>query len=1047
MDDVTEVERSEDCLVIASSRKVWDQGAMSKTTVQATEREPERKIWDEIFCRKPKKKTGLSMADLKRDVEMDDHKIPLEEFAKRHKTNLEKGLTDDDAAERLKKDGLNRLTPPKAKSKLVMFLLILVTGFNILLWIGSIASLTSFLIEYYVQPQYNIENLYLAAVLFLVVVITSVFQFYQENKSSTIMKGFADMVPPMATVIRDGKHKEIQVQDLVVGDLVECKGGDRCPADIRIIKSQGFKLDYSSLTGENDPITKTPEFTHNNPLESRNVALFSTNVVEGYCKGIVMLTGDRTIMGRIAALTSQVTSGKTPLSTEMNHFINVIGIVAIVIGVVFFAISISINRNIVSAIIFFIGIVVANVPEGIVATITVALTLTAQKMSAKNCLVKNLHGVETLGSTSTICSDKTGTLTQNRMTVTHTWFDNNVNDVTDTVFPEPPTPNTTEGLIWRCATLCSRAEWRNEDINQPIKKREANGDASEIALLRYGALRSNDTVDKFRAAWPKVAEIPFNSSNKYQVSVHRNESDRFVLVMKGAPEKILARCTDVVMNNKTIKLGHDFKAMFTHAYDKLGGMGERVLGFCDLELDPEKFPEDFDFSTEPINFPLEGLRFLGLISMIDPPRPGVPEAVKLCQDARIKVVMVTGDHPITARAIAQQVHIINKDYKVAHLVEDSDSFDDVINAYEGEKAVIVHGEQLKKLAVEQLDHLVKIYPQVVFSRTSPTQKLQIVEAYQRCGRIVAVTGDGVNDAPALRKADIGIAMGIAGTEVSKQAADMILLNDNFASIITGVEEGRLIFDNLKKAVAYVLTSNVAELTPFLLYATTGIPLPLSIVAILLIDVGTDLWPAISLAYEEAENNIMKRPPRNPEHDKLVNYRLLSFTYLQIGVIQSLAGFTTYFIVMAENGFLPKRLYQIRDTWEDQGIDDVDDSYGQQWSYDQRKTLEHCCHGAFFFAIVVVQWADLIVARTRSASLLSHRFSNTVLLTGMLSTLVLSYLFLFVPGVHVVFQLTGLRIRWAMVAVPFGWFLVLFDETRRMAIRRNPTGWLYRETYY
>ncbi|CAD5207829.1 unnamed protein product [Bursaphelenchus okinawaensis] len=1020
---------------------------MTKSSGQ--EREPDRNIWDEIFCRKPKEKTGISLNDLKRDVELDDHKIPMEEFLKRHGTSLEKGLTQAEATERLKKNGPNRLTPPKEKSKLLVFLLILVTGFNMLLWLGAIGSFTSFVVEWMAKPNQtpNKDNLYLATVLFLVVLITSLFQFYQENKSSTIMKGFANMVPPMATVIRDGKHREVPAADLVIGDVVECKGGDRCPADIRVTKSQGFKLDYSSLTGENDPITKTPEFTHNNPMESRNVGLFSTNVVEGTARGVVILTGDRTIMGRIAALTSQVNSGKTPLSTEMDNFVHLIGVVAVVIGVVFFAISISLNGSFVEACIFFIGIVVANVPEGIVATITVALTLTAQKMSAKNCLVKNLHGVETLGSTSTICSDKTGTLTQNRMTVTHTWFDNNVNDVTDKVFPEQPKDGDTEFLVWRCATLCSRAEWRTENAGEPITKREANGDASEIALLRYSALRSNDGVEAFRQKWPKVAEIPFNSSNKYQLSVHKNDANRFVLVMKGAPEKILAKCTDVLMENRTLKLDKDFKTKFTHAYDKLGGMGERVLGFSDLELDPEKFPEDYDFSTEPVNFPVDGLRFLGLISMIDPPRPGVPEAVQLCQAARIKVVMVTGDHPITAKAIAQQVHIFNKDFKVAHLIEDSDSYDDVINAYEGEKAVIVHGEQLKKLANEQLDHLVRIYPQVVFSRTSPAQKLQIVEAYQRCGRIVAVTGDGVNDAPALRKADIGIAMGIAGTEVSKQAADMILLNDNFASIITGVEEGRLIFDNLKKAIAYVLTSNVAELMPFLLYAVFGIPLPLSIVAILLIDVGTDLWPAISLAYEEAENNIMKRPPRNPEHDRLVNYRLLSFTYLQIGVIQSLAGFTTYFVVMAENGFLPHTIYNIRQVWEDKGIDDVLDSYGQQWSYHQRKQLEHSCHGAFFFAIVIVQWADLIVARTRSASMLSHRFSNIVLTTGMLSTVVLSYIFLYVPGIQDIFQLTGLRLRWTMIAVPFGWFLVLFDETRRMAIRRSPTGWVFRETYY
>ncbi|PIO65235.1 e1-E2 ATPase [Teladorsagia circumcincta] len=508
-----------------------------------------------------------------------------------------------------------------------------------LLWVASVASLVGYIME---KQEYGEEtkadNLYLAITLATVVTITGLFSFYQEAKSGNIMSSFANMIPSMAHVIRDGRLIDVKVEDVVLGDIVEISGGDKVPADIRIFQARGLKVDNSSLTGESEPQTRSPEFTHNNPLESKNVAMFSTNVLEGTGRGIVILTADHTVVGRIAALTAQVSSGPSPIAKEIYHFIHIITFVALGVGVTFFVLSIIYGYTMIQALIFFMGIVVANVPEGIVATVT------------------------------------------------------------------------------------------NEDFSVPLPRREVSGDASETAIMKYCELiLGNGGTQKMRDKKPKVAEIPFNSTNKYQ------------------------------------------------AYETLGGFGERVLGFCDLEMDPEKFPQNYVFDTENPNFPLTNLRFLGLMSMIDPPRPGVPQAVQLCQSAGIKLT----------------------------------------------------------------------------------------------NNVVGVTGDGVNDAPALRKADIGIAMGIAGTDVSKQAADMILLNDNFASIVT-------------------------EIAPFMCYVLLGIPLPLSLVAILMIDLGTDLWPAISLAYEVPETDIMQRPPRNPEYDRLVNTRLVLFSYLQVGVFQMYAGFVTYF---------------------------------------------------------------------------------------------------------------------------------------------------------
>merc|ERR1719423_512029 len=375
--------------------------------------------------------------------------------------------------------------------------------------------------------------------------------------------------------------------------------------------------------------------------------------------------------------------------------------------------------------------------------------------------------------------------------------------------------------------------------------------------------------------------------------------------------------------------------------------------------------------------------------MIDPPRAAVPDAVAKCRSAGIKVIMVTGDHPITAKAIARSVGIISEGNKT---VEDIAAEKDVavrdVNPREA-NAAVVNGATLRDCTDEDIDEILKHHSEIVFARTSPQQKLIIVDGCQRLGAIVAVTGDGVNDSPALKKADIGVAMGIAGSDVSKQAADMILLDDNFASIVTGVEEGRLIFDNLKKSIAYTLTSNIPEISPFLLFILADVPLPLGTVTIRCIDLGTDMVPAISMAYEQAESDIMKRQPRNPFTDKLVNERLISMAYGQIGMIQASAGFFVYFVIMAENGFLPWDLFGLRKSWDSQAVNDLTDSYGQEWTYADRKILEYPCHTAFFVSIVIVQWADLIICKTRMNSVFQQGMTNKPLNFGLFFETVLA----------------------------------------------------------
>jgi len=988
--------------------------------------------------------------DLRKEVEMTEHTDSIEKICQQYKTDAEKGLTDSAVEDRLKRDGYNELTPPKTTPEWVKFCRNLFGGFSTLLWIGAILCFLAYSIECVSNDDPVEDNLYLGIVLSAVVIITGVFQYYQESKSDAIMESFKNMVPQQALAIRGGEKKAVLARTLVLGDIVEVKGGDRIPADLRILQSSNMKVDNSSLTGESEPQSRDNAESTVTVLEAKNLAFFSTNCVEGSARGMVIRCGDNTVMGRIAALASNVDSGDSPIAQEIEHFIHIITGVAVVLGVIFFILAFVLGYHWLEAVIFLIGIIVANVPEGLLATVTVCLTLTAKRMAKKNCLVKNLEAVETLGSTSTICSDKTGTLTQNRMTVAHMWFDDKIHEADTTEDQSGSDINYKDDKTWRnlgrIAALCNRAVFlAGED--GPILRRNTAGDASESALLKCCELMMG-SVESIRQKNPKVVEIPFNSTNKWQLSIHETPEDpRHLLVMKGAPERILDRCATIMINGEEQELTEQWRTKYNDAYMELGGMGERVLGFAHYYLDQTSFPKGFAFDTDEQNFPTEKLTFVGLMSMIDPPRAAVPDAVAKCRSAGIKVIMVTGDHPITAKAIARSVGIISEGNKT---IEDiaAERKCDVKDVDKREaNAAVVNGATLRDCTDEDIDEILKYHSEIVFARTSPQQKLIIVDGCQRSGHIVAVTGDGVNDSPALKKADIGVAMGIAGSDVSKQAADMILLDDNFASIVTGVEEGRLIFDNLKKSIAYTLTSNIPEITPFLVFMCFSVPLPLGTVTILCIDLGTDLLPAISLAYEQAESDIMKRNPRNKFTDKLVNERLISMAYGQIGMIQALAGFVCYFVILMQNGFLPGDIIGLRVNWDDKNMQNVEDSYGQQWSYQQRKIVEFTCHTMFFTAIVIVQWADLLICKTRRLSIFQQGMKNKILIAGLFEETCLAAFLSYCPGTDAMLRMYPLEWTWWFIPMPFSLIIFVYDETRKMLIRKQPGGWVEEETYY
>lgn len=997
-----------------------------------------------------KDKGKKDMNELKKELELDEHKVSFEELFARRKTSAERGLSTAQVKAYLETEGYNELTPPKTTPEWIKFCKQLFGGFSTLLWIGAILCFIAYAIEASNNANAMKDNLYLGIVLASVVIITGIFSYFQERKASNIMDSFKNMVPDKANVLRDGETTTVLAKEIVVGDIVFVKGGDRIPADIRIIEASGMKVDNSSLTGESEPQTRTPEFTHDNPLETKNIAFFSTNCNEGSAKGVVIKCGDDTVMGRIATLASGLETGDTPIAREIEHFIHIITGVAVFLGVSFFILSFILGYNLIEAVVFLIGIIVANVPEGLLATVTVCLTLTAKRMAKKNCLVKNLEAVETLGSTSTICSDKTGTLTQNRMTVAHMWFDNQIVNI-DTTENQTGETGDLSSSTWedlcRIAVLCNRATFRGAQENVPILKRDCMGDASESGILKCTEILTGGKTLSMRDNMKKVHEVPFNSTNKYQLSIHI-VNGQHCLVMKGAPERILERSSYIVNKGNVDKMNDSWEKNFNDAYMTLGGMGERVLGFCHCWLDKEKYPIGYEFDTEAENFPMHDLTFVGLISMIDPPRAAVPDAVAKCRSAGIKVIMVTGDHPITAHAISKSVGIISPENEtVDDIAKRLNISVDKVNKRDA-NAAVVHGSMIKDMTNEDIDDIIMNHKEIVFARTSPQQKLIIVEGCQRAGQIVAVTGDGVNDSPALKRADIGIAMGIAGSDVSKQAADMILLDDNFASIVTGVEEGRLIFDNLKKSIAYTLTSNIPEISPFLAFIVTGIPLPLGTVTILCIDLGTDLLPAISLAYEEAETDIMKRAPRDAQRDKLVNERLISMAYGQIGMLQALSGFIVYFVILMENGFLPSRLYGIRKEWDDRGNNALEDSYGQEWTYGQRKIVEFTCHTAFFTSIVVVQWADLLICKTRRLSIFQQGMRNKIMIAGLFEETLLAAVLAYMPGTDVALRMYPLEWHWWLVPMPFSLLIFLYDETRKYLIRNNaPGNWVETETYY
>jgi sodium/potassium-transporting ATPase subunit alpha len=541
------------------------------------------------------------------------------------------------------RDGPNCLTPFRQTPEFVRFARNLFGGFSFLLWIGAMLCFIAFGIQKQTYDDAPYDNFWLGVALTVVVFITGCFSYYQNNKQTQIFSMFENLMPQRACVIRNGKKYYTDADDLVVGDLIEVKLGNCVPADIRIIKSRDCKIDNSSLTGESMLKFVSPNTTSDNPLDSENIAFLSSNVVEGSLMGIVIRTGDDTLMGKIAALTSTISTRETPIAAEIRYFTRFITIVAVMIGIFCFLISMSLGHYWLDSVVFLIGVIVAKVPEGLLVTVTVCLTLTAKRMRKKNCLVKHPEAVEALGSTTVICTDKTGTLTQNRMTVVHIWVHNRtlrtfINEVIRYLRDEKNESGIYELL--RCAMLCNSAEFVADPKNaeKPILHRECDGNALEAAILKHCELIYGGVM-RFRHLNRMVYEVPFNSEAKYQLSIHKVDLPGcfYLVVVKGAPEIVTEFCSTIYIEGRNIKLTQYWLDRIDDACIELGKSGERVIGFCELLLNDVDYPEGYRFQDDALNFELKGFRFLGLMSMIDPPRPSVPDSVKKCREAGIKV--------------------------------------------------------------------------------------------------------------------------------------------------------------------------------------------------------------------------------------------------------------------------------------------------------------------------------------------------------------------------------------------------------------------------
>ena len=719
---------------------------------------------------------------------------------RRLNTKEREGLTEEEVKIRQEKYGKNKLKDKKKESIIIKF----IKQFNDFMIITLIiASIISAVIS-----KMQGENDYVDSIIIIgIVIFNALMGVIQEAKAEKSIEALKQMTPQITKVIRNGKTTEINAEDLVKGDIVILETGNFIPADCRIIESHNLKIEESSLTGEAEPSLKEANIICKKDIplgDMKNMAFMASTVVNGTGKAIVTETGMETKVGQIANMIIEDEAPETPLQKKLGEVGKILGIACLAICIIIFIIGLIKKIEPIEMFMTAVGLAVAAIPEGLPAIVTIMLSIGVTKMAKRNSIIRKLPAVETLGSSNVICSDKTGTLTQNKMKVVEVKSKN----------PK---------FIITMATLCTDCEITVENNQEKVI-----GEPTEKAIVEEG-LHIGCNKKETEKIFPRINEIPFDSNRKMMTTIHRMGS-KYRIICKGAPDVLLDKCTKEVLeigDSQDIKVKTLDKLKIKNGNEQMAHKALRVIAVAFKDV--TELPSKIDSSTIENN-----LTFVGLIGMIDPPREGVKEAVKTCKTAGIKTVMITGDHLETAKAIAKDLGILNN----------------------GEKAIT--GQELDKMTQEQLEKNIKEYS--VFARVTPEHKVRIVKAWQRNGAVVAMTGDGVNDSPALKNANIGIAMGKNGTDVAKNAADIILTDDNFVTIVEAVKQGRNIYDNIKKAVHFLLSTNIGEIVTIFVGLILGLKSPLLAIQLLWINLVTDSLPAIALGLEKPEKDIMQRKP-------------------------------------------------------------------------------------------------------------------------------------------------------------------------------------------
>jgi Ca2+-transporting ATPase len=744
------------------------------------------------------------------------HMLTVEDSFERLKSTPS-GLTNPEAARRLAEFGPNEL---QAAGRVSPWAILLEQFKNVLIIILLLATALSAFLGHGVE----------AIAITVIVLFAVVLGFVQEYRAERAIEALRKMAAPEATVIREGRERSVPARELVPGDLILLATGDKVPADVRLIEAVNLQTVEAALTGESAPVEK-----HTRPLEDerlptgdrKNMAYAGTAVTYGRGRAVVVATGMATEFGKIARMLEAVETSKTPLQVNLDRVGHALARAAVVVVIIIVALGLFRGQPFIEMFIFGVALAVAVVPEALPAVVTISLALGVKRMVRRNALVRRLPAVETLGSTSVICSDKTGTLTRDEMTTRRLFVGGRLLEVSGTGYEPRGTfsmngtavePNEPLSLLLRAAMLASDARLER---NEAGDKWEVKGDPTEGALV-VAAAKAGLGKAELDAQFPRVSEIPFTAETKRMTTLHETP-DGITAYAKGAPEVIVQSCARQLTERGEEPLDDARRAEVLEVARRMAGEALRVLA---VAYKRDAAPEDAE----------QGMTLLGLVGMIDPPRPEAQAAIRECEEAGIKVIMITGDHPLTAKAVADELGL-------------------------SKTGQVVTGAELEEMSDEELEWAAGSVE--VCARVSPAHKLRVVTALQKRGQVVAMTGDGVNDAPALKKADIGIAMGITGTDVSKEAAAMMLTDDNFASIVAAIEEGRGIFSNIKKYLMYLLSSNVGEIGLMAGAALAGLPLPLSALQILYVNLATDGLPALALAVDPPEDDLMRRPPRDP----------------------------------------------------------------------------------------------------------------------------------------------------------------------------------------